>query len=86
MKGAHFVEDTTETPDVAFVVVLLLAANLRRQVLWRADSRRREVVLVAQGPRDAKVAQLEQSAASQENVLRLEVPVQNVVPVKVLNG
>ena len=72
-QGHHFVEDAAERPDVRLLIVGFLLADLGREVVGRANSCLRTVVRVLEHSGNAEVANLDLTALSHENILRLKV-------------
>lgn len=85
-ERAHLVEDAAEGPDVRLLVVGLLLADLRGQVVGRADGGLGAVVGVLEHSGDAEVADFDLSVLVHEDVLRLEVSVEDLAVVDVLYG
>ena len=77
--------DAPDGPDVdGLVVVLRLAEQLRRAVPARDDVLRELARVVVEAPREAEVADGEVAVAVDEQVRRLEVPVEHGRAVDVL--
>ena len=84
LERAHLVEQDAEGPDVGLEAVGLGLDDLGRQVVGRADHRLRLRLRLAQHARNTEVAQLYHVVLRQEDVLRLQVPVQYLSIVNVL--
>ena len=71
LQRAQLVEDAAKRPDVTLVVVWLVLAYLRREVVWGADCRLREVLCVLQHLGNAKVPKLNHPFLRHKDVLAL---------------
>lgn len=85
-QSHHFLKDAAQRPHVTLLVVGLLLADLRRQVLGSADCGLRTVLSVLEHSGNAEVAHFDLAFVVQEDVLRLQVPVQDLAVVDVLDG
>lgn len=83
-QRAHFVENTTKTPNIAFAIVLLLLHNLRRHVVWSANSSLCLLHGPTKDPRNAEISHFNNPRAGEKNILRLEVSVQDLSVVDML--
>mmetsp|Transcript_101924 Transcript_101924/g.318560 ORF Transcript_101924/g.318560 Transcript_101924/m.318560 type:complete len:367 (+) Transcript_101924:442-1542(+) len=82
--GAHLVENATHRPDVGTPSIGLTLADLGAQVVRSADLRLGAGRGALQDLGDAKVAHLDVAALGQEEVSRLQIPMQDVHVVDVL--
>ena len=82
--GHHLVNDAPQRPHVALVVVRLVLAQLRGQVVRRAHQRLGKVNRVRHHLGDAEVPNLRVAVLVEEYVLSLDVPVQNLEAVYVV--
>ena len=78
----HLVEDDAERVQVGRLVDLRAARLLRREVLRGADDRALLGHLARAGARDAEVRDLQVPLAVDEHVVRLDVAVDEAVPVR----
>mmetsp|Transcript_43504 Transcript_43504/g.130494 ORF Transcript_43504/g.130494 Transcript_43504/m.130494 type:complete len:203 (-) Transcript_43504:260-868(-) len=84
LERHHLVQAAPQAPHVAFEVVRLAAHHLWAHVVWRADDGLCEVEAAGQRTADAKVAQLDAPVLGQEDVCRLQVPVEDALAMHVL--
>mmetsp|Transcript_23955 Transcript_23955/g.41253 ORF Transcript_23955/g.41253 Transcript_23955/m.41253 type:complete len:363 (+) Transcript_23955:474-1562(+) len=86
-QGHHLIQKTPERPHVALVVVRLVLAQLRGEVVGRAALRLSNGGGAPEDRRDAEIAHLHHLLVlAQEQVLRLQVAVQDLLAVDVLQG
>eukprot|EP00428_Durinskia_dybowskii_P056009 CAMPEP_0170329772 /NCGR_PEP_ID=MMETSP0116_2-20130129/65808_1 /TAXON_ID=400756 /ORGANISM="Durinskia baltica, Strain CSIRO CS-38" /LENGTH=442 /DNA_ID=CAMNT_0010582919 /DNA_START=1 /DNA_END=1332 /DNA_ORIENTATION=- len=86
-QGHDLVEHHAQSPNIAAGAVSLATDDLRRQVVWRADLRLGALEVAVDDAGHAEVAQLHLLARpGQEDVLRLDVPMQDAVAMDVLQG
>ncbi len=84
LEGAHLVEDDSEGPDVGFETVGLALDDLGRKVVRSAHDGVGLGEGVFEDASDAEVAELDVVLAGEEDVLRLQVAVQDLLLVTVL--
>ena len=85
-KCDHFIKDAAERPDIWLLIVWLLLANLRRQVVRGADCSLSAIVRVLQDSSDTKVTYFDLAALRHKYILCLEVTMQDFPVVDVLDG
>ena len=82
LPGEELVEDDAEGVEIGALVDLGAARLLGREVLRGADDRARLGHLARPGARDAEVGDLDAALAVDEDVVRLDVAVDDPVPVR----
>ena len=82
LPGEHLVEDDPERVQVGTLVDRLPACLLRREVLRRPDDRARLGHLGGAAPRDPEVGHLHVPVRADDHVVRLDVAVDDLVPVR----
>lgn len=86
LQSAQLVEHAPERPDVALMVIGLLLAEFRGQIVRRSHHGVREVCCLVQHFRHAQVANLYAVILRQEHINCLDVSVQNFIGVQILNA
>ncbi len=82
LAGQQLVEDDAERVEIRARVDLASPGLLGREVLGRADDRARLGHLARPGARDPEVRHLHAPLAVDEDVVRLDVPMHDAVPVR----
>ena len=82
LPGEHLVEHDADRVEIGGLVDRRAARLLRREVLRGADDRADLGHLAGAGPRDPEVRHLDPPLASDEDVVRLDVAVDDPVPVR----
>jgi hypothetical protein len=81
-EGTKAVEDAPKRPDVRLRVIGAALPDFGRHVVWSADLCRREAA-GAEDPGDAKVTELDGTVFHQEDVGRLQIPMQDSLLVQI---
>lgn len=82
-QSAHFIEDTAEHPGITLEIVRLAHADLWWEVEGCAEACIRQLNRVLKLLRDAKVTDFNHVVFCDEDVLRLQIPMQHLVLVDV---
>jgi len=85
LEGAHFVENNSERPDVAFEVVGPVLDDLRAEVVGRAHHRFQIFCCVLQHASNPKVSKFYDVILGKEDILALQVPMEDLAIVDVLD-
>ena len=85
-ERAELVQNATQGPNIRLVGVRFILAHLGGHVVRCSLDRHGMVLGALQHLRDTKVTQLHRIALGQENVLRLNIPMQNLTTVNVIEG
>ena len=85
-ESDHFIEDTSKRPDIRFLVVRFLLADLWRQVVRSTDSCLSTIIGVLQNTSNTEVSNLNCTILVHKNVLSLQVSMENFPVVNMLNG
>ena len=85
-KGAELIQDATQSPDIRLVGVRFILAHFWRHVVWCTLHRHCMVLRALKHLRNTEIAQLNRIALGQENVLRFNIPMQNLTTVDVIKG
>ena len=72
-KSYHLVEDTAQGPDIRLLVVRLLLANLRRQVIWCSNSCLGTVIGVLEDTGNTEISDFNGAILIHKDVLGLQV-------------
>ena len=83
-QGGNLVRDASEGPDVGLEGVGLVGAHLGGEVVGGAGDGGGEVVRALEDAGDAEIAEFDDAAATEEDVLRLEVAVHDAESVDVV--
>lgn len=83
---AHLVEQTSQCPYIALLVVGLFLAQLRRQIKRRAYHRLCEVGVLMKQLGHTQIADFNDFVAREEYVKCFDVPMQNALAVNVLES
>lgn len=74
-KGAHFVKDASETPNIAEVVIWLVLPNLGTGIVWSSCLSREESSLG--NFRDVEISELDDAILGDENVGAFDISMDN---------
>lgn len=85
MPEKHLVKDDSQGPDISFIGVNLSFENLWCHVDWWAEHGFSHLISRVEIFTEAEVSELDDSVI-EENIIRLEIPVQNVVLIKYLES
>lgn len=85
-QGHHLVEDAAKGPDVRLLIVRLLLADFRRQVVRCSNGGLGTVVRVLENSCDTEISDLDLAILRHKNVLGLQVAMQNLPVVNMLDG
>ncbi len=85
-QGCHLVENAAKGPDITFVVIWLVFANLWRKIVWRSNGCFRELIRIVKNTSNAKVAQFDKIFLGEKNVLSFEISVENFSIVDMLES
>lgn len=85
-ESAQLIEDAAQRPDITLVVVGLLLAELRGQIVRGADDGVREVCGLVEELGHTQVSDFDLVLSSEEHVYGLDVSVEYFVRVQVLNS
>ena len=86
LEGGHLVQDASHGPQVGLVVVRLILADLRAQVVRRPDTSFRKLGCPVKNPSDAEVSELNNKSRCDKNILSLDVTVENVTAMDVVDS
>lgn len=86
LQGCQFVEDNAQWPDVALVVIRIVVKQLRGHVQWCAIGHGRVVVRAGEDLRDSEIGDFHPVIPVQENVFRLQIPVDDIPDVQVIDA
>jgi hypothetical protein len=81
----HFVENTAQRPDIRFLVIGLLLADLWREIVWRSNGCLGAVVGVLQDSGNSEITDFDRTVLIHKYVLCLQISVQNFPVVNVLD-
>jgi hypothetical protein len=86
VESCDFVKDATETPYIRFLIIGLFLAYLRRKVVWRSNGSISTVIGMLEHSGDAEISNFNVAFGSQEDILSLKVPMENLFIVYVVHS
>lgn len=86
LEGSHLVKQDTEGPDVRLKVVALTLDDLRGEVVRSSNDSLGSGTGVREDTSDSEISKLHDTALSQEDVLRLEITMEDLLIVSVLDS
>lgn len=86
LVSAHLIEETSQRPYVAFLIVGLFFAELWGQVEGSSDHCLSKISILMQQFGHAQVADLDHFVTGEEYVQRFDVPVQDALAMDVLKS
>ena len=85
-EGQHLIQDNTECPDIRLVVVGSVLAEFRGEVVGSTADSLFEFESVAKNSGDTKVAKFDDTITSEEDILRFEITMKDVVSMKIFDS
>lgn len=75
LQGTQLIQNATKGPHIAFEGIRLILTDLRAHIVWSANHCHGSCISVFQDSGYAEVSKLYCIVASEEDILRLEIPV-----------
>ena len=85
-QSNHFVQNTTERPNVRLLIIWLLLTNFRREIIRSSNGSLCAIISMLKNSCNTKVSNFDRPILVHEDVLSFEISVKDFPIVNVLNG